>query len=30
MEREKCYYEWISKYFEKTNRNVEIKIQITP
>ena len=23
MEREKCYYKWFSKYFEKINRNVE-------
>ena len=23
MEREKCYYKWFSKYFEKVNRNVE-------
>ena len=23
MEREKCYCKWISKYFEKINRNVE-------
>ena len=22
MEREKCYYKWFSKYFEKVNRNV--------
>ena len=25
MEREKCYYKWSSKYFEKINRNVENK-----
>ena len=25
MEREKCYYKWFSKYFEKVNRNVENK-----
>ena len=23
MEREKCYYKWFSKYFEKISRNVE-------
>ena len=25
MEREKYYYKWFSKYFEKINRNVENK-----
>ena len=28
MEREKCYYQWFSKYFEKINRNIETKNSI--